>query len=277
MIWTIANLKAATPAAQRVALQSLTSVTPRSAALELLEQAIFNLHADLQLEAVRVADRFGPNGVPVLLKALGHSEQNVRREAAARLGKLGTVAAPAVPGLVTALRDPCIRVRMAVTVSLGSIGPAAAAAIEPLAHVLKGTNLILGRLAAQALSRIGIPAVPILVGGLRSPDPYVRREAAWALGEVGPVLRRGTKGSIPALPPALPGNQAHVRSVSNGEQLTVPMKVTAIVASGAKIKPALAVEEAVPELTRALRDLDSKVREAAGLALARIYEVAIAR
>jgi HEAT repeat protein len=65
--------------------------------------------------------------------------------------------------------------------------------------------------------------------------------------------------------------------VSNGEQLTVPMKVTAIVASGAKIKPALAVEEAVPELTRALRDLDSKVREAAGLALARIYEVAIAR
>ena len=77
------------------------------------------------------------------------------------------------------------------------MGPAA---IEPLSAVLKQPSSA-GRLdtaaaasyvpprryAIEALEWIGAEAVPALVLGLSDPAPAVRREAARALGRLGPV------------------------------------------------------------------------------------------
>jgi HEAT repeat protein len=67
------------------------------------------------------------------------------------------------------------------------MGQAAEAAVPALAEAMRGTNVVLCRMAAKALSQIGRPALPTLVSHLKHHDPFVRGEAAVALGWMGPV------------------------------------------------------------------------------------------
>jgi hypothetical protein len=267
--------KAESPAAKIAALRSLPSSVPRAIVLELLEQAIRGLDAPVRLEAVHILGSLGSTGVPLLLEALRQPDSLVRRTAATILGKAGKDGAPAVPLLAELLSDSCEKVRMAAAVALGGIGPLAAPAIGPLLRALAGTNLILARLAAQALSRIGMDAASALTGALRSPDRYVRREAAWALGEIGPPLRRLSQTPLPASGySSLPLPRISTRTKRTEDQPTVPLALAgkdrlplseAVPADG---------RDAIPELKRALTDPELKVREAAGLALARIFGTA---
>jgi hypothetical protein len=59
-----------------------------------------------------------------------------RNAAAYEIAGLGPAAAPAVPALVEALRDPSPAVRFPVTVALREIGPAAKAAVPELKRVM---------------------------------------------------------------------------------------------------------------------------------------------
>jgi HEAT repeat protein len=67
------------------------------------------------------------------------------------------------------------------------MGAEGAEAVPALAEAMRGTNIVLCRLAAKALSQIGRPALPTLVTHLRHHDPFVRGEAAVALGWMGPT------------------------------------------------------------------------------------------
>jgi transglutaminase-like putative cysteine protease len=62
--------------------------------------------------------------------------------------------------------------------------------------------------AADALSRIGEPAVPALVSALSDPDPKVRLQAARALARIGPPAR----DAVPALTRALDDTDLAVRA-----------------------------------------------------------------
>jgi HEAT repeat protein len=49
--------------------------------------------------------------------------------------------------------------------------------------------------AAEALARVGKPAISALIAALKDSDVWVRRAAAWALGQIG----RDAKAAIPSL------------------------------------------------------------------------------
>jgi HEAT repeat protein len=69
--------------------------------------------------------------------------------------------------------------------ALGAIGLDARVAIPSLIESLHNANLVLCRLSAQALARIGTAAIPALQQASQSSDSFVRREAFWALKQLG--------------------------------------------------------------------------------------------
>ena len=89
-----------------------------------------------------------------------------------------------VRGLVHALdhKDPAIQYQ--AVEALGDLGDPAA--VEPLAQALRGDEYSGVRWkAAEALAKIGTPAVDALIEALEDPDDDVRWKAAIALGEIG--------------------------------------------------------------------------------------------
>ncbi|MCU0702670.1 MAG: HEAT repeat domain-containing protein [Fimbriiglobus sp.] len=137
--------------------------------------------------AVQGLAGFGVQGVPTLIRLLTSQCKYVRRNAVWGLGKLGPEALPALVALIPVLKDPDPRTATGAAQTLGGMGQAAEAAVPALAEAMRGTNVVLCRMAAKALSQIGRPALPTLVSHLKHHDPFVRGEAAVALGWMGPV------------------------------------------------------------------------------------------
>jgi HEAT repeat protein len=89
-----------------------------------------------------------------------------------------------LPGLIRALHHKDPKIQYDAAEALGEIGDTRA--IEPLTAVLTHSELSGVRWkAAEALSKIGTPAVDALVGALQHSDDDVRWKAAIALGETG--------------------------------------------------------------------------------------------
>jgi HEAT repeat protein len=154
-----------------------------------LFQALYTATEDSE-QAVREAavqgiGSYGEQGLPVLIRLLGHKCKYVRRNVVWAIGKLGTDAAPAVRALCNALKDTDPRTAGGAAQALGAIGRDAADAVAALAETMRGTNVVLCRLASKSLSQIGLPALPTLVAHLDHHDPFVRGEAAVALGWMG--------------------------------------------------------------------------------------------
>ncbi len=107
-------------------------------------------------ELVDVLEACGEDGLPELVRALGHAAPAVRAEAAGGLALLGPAAAPALEALVRLLDDPDEKVvRGALTglSGLGAAGAAAAPALEALQARL-GADSPTGSLAGQVLRRV---------------------------------------------------------------------------------------------------------------------------
>lgn len=91
-----------------------------------------------------------------------------------------------VPGLIRALRHPEVAVQYEAVEALGDLRDTAA--VKPLAEVLSRDEYSAIRWkAAEALAKIGSPAVEELIFVLSNPDEDVRWKAAIALGEIGDV------------------------------------------------------------------------------------------
>ncbi len=89
-----------------------------------------------------------------------------------------------VQGLIKALRHPDVTVQYEAVEALGDLGDPAA--VTPLVEVLSRDEYSAVRWkAAEALSKIGTPAVGELIGALSNPDEDVRWKAAIALGDIG--------------------------------------------------------------------------------------------
>jgi HEAT repeat protein len=102
---------------------------------------------------------------------------------------MGASAAPAVPALAGALKDPDPVVRMAAGEALAAVGPGAKAAVPDLIAACRapGQTVHVRRAAAQALGAIG-PAAKDALPALREvaadPTPHVGgvidRTPSWA-------------------------------------------------------------------------------------------------
>jgi len=143
-----------------------------------------------------------------LLPLLNDKFEIVRQEAAYALGQ--TQSRNAVQRLLTALTNKKENpgVRGASAVALGLIGDNQATSF--LIQVLqdkKNQNAFVQRSAARSLGQLkSIEALPLLISILNDEkaEPDVRRESAWALGEIGnksaaEALRKAVKSQDPYL------------------------------------------------------------------------------
>lgn len=237
-----------------------------SSSLQALIEALQDTEPANRAEAARSLGMIGGPAVDVLISALRHNDIMVRREAAVSLGKVGPAAKPAAPLLAGMLKDADLKVRMSAATSLGQIGAGAAEAIPVLVQALQDSNLIFCRLVSQALGQIGRASVPALIDALRNDDKNVRREAAWALGQIGP----DAGSAIPALAELLHGKGSgspsaatkDTKSAPADSQATEVIDLRAIKADETQLMP--------PPPGMGMPDADAKVRQAAIQALERI-------
>jgi HEAT repeat protein len=131
----------------------------------------------------------GPDALPTLITMLAHADKYVRRKAVWAMGKLGPLAIPALADLCATLKDADPRTGSGAAQALGNMGIDGAGAVPALAEAMRGTNIVLCRLAAKALSQIGTPAVATLIAHLQHSDPFVRGESALAIGWMGATAR----------------------------------------------------------------------------------------
>jgi HEAT repeat protein len=220
--------------------------------------------------AARALGQIGAPAVPGLLAALRDAEEDVRRAAAAALGEIGDAAA--VPGLLAALGDAEEDVREAAAAALGQIG---APAVPGLLAALRDADWRVRREAAKALRRIGdAAAVPGLLAALRDADWRVRREAAWALGWIGDAA--AVPGLLAALRDAEEDVRIALRSVLAPQELLAALRYAEedVRRAAAWALGWIGDAAAVPGLLAALRDAEEDVRRAAAAALGEIGDAA---
>jgi len=142
--------------------------------------------ATVRLTAANAIGRVGPGGAHELLRALASDDVDVRREAAAGLGRLGVTAAPAVPLLVRRLgAETSAQERYAAARSLGELGTVAAPAAFALAEALADRDTLVSRSAGEALVSIGMQAMPAMQRALSDERERVREKAARSIGRLG--------------------------------------------------------------------------------------------
>jgi HEAT repeat protein len=153
--------------------------------------------------AAQAVGQMGPSALAALSGMLTHSDKYVRRNAVWAMGKLGPAALPALASLCRGLKDTDPRTASGAAQAIGCMGESGAEAIPALTEAMRGTNIVLCRLAAKALSQIGVPAISALVAHLQHSDPFVRGEAALAIGWLGPTA----KAAIPYLAQVVRGRE----------------------------------------------------------------------
>lgn len=172
-------------------------------ALPALVRALDDEDAKVREAAAHAVGQMGPEALPILCGMLAHADKYVRRNAVWAMGKLGPLARPALADLCRVLKDQDPRSASGAAQALGNMGADGADAISHLAEAMRGTNIVLCRLAAKALSQVGQPALATLIAHLQHADPFVRGESALALGWMGPAA----KSSVPFLARVVRGSQ----------------------------------------------------------------------
>ena len=161
--------------------------TPLPEAFPILRAAVNDPEQGVREAAIQALGSYGQDVLPTLVELLGHPDKYVRRNAVWAIGKFGPVARFAISALCNALRDADSRTAGGAAQTLGNMGEVAGPAVPALIEAMRGTNVVLCRLASKALSQIGGPALEALMANLRHSDPFVRAEAALAVGWMGPA------------------------------------------------------------------------------------------
>ncbi len=155
--------------------------------------------------------------------------------------------------------------------------------VAPLIEKLTDNDFRVRHDAADAIVKIGSPAVPFLIEALKAENKQVRWRAASALGEIGAEA----SSAVPALIAALQDEDEYIRRIAAyalgkiGPEASaaVPDLITALqhpdrsfrlVATNALGKIGPEASAAVPDLIAALQDADAEVRLNAASALGRI-------
>lgn len=153
-----------------------------SAAVPGLLDALRDENASVRTAAVKSLGDIGdPVAVHELLNTLVKDlSGDVRWQASAALGKIGTAA---VPGLMSALRDEDWKVRRSAAEALW--GMSEPTAVPGLAAALADKNDVVRQAAAGALEAMGSMAVSGLIEALRHQDSAIARAAADMLMRIG--------------------------------------------------------------------------------------------
>jgi HEAT repeat protein/beta-lactamase regulating signal transducer with metallopeptidase domain len=163
---------------REAAAKSLGIIGDRRA-LEPLSQALQDADEQAPQKAVEALGRLKQSGgdSTISMNALHSSNATERAFAACALGRLGAV--NAIPALISLLGDET---------PIQSIKCWDSGDWSPARHTFKQASP--GEQAAIALAALSQPAVEPLIAALSNGDPIVRRNSAWAIGEI-----RGGRGT----------------------------------------------------------------------------------
>jgi HEAT repeat protein len=161
---------------------------------------------------------------------------------------LGPAAAPLLPKLIEAMQnEDSWDLQWAAADALGAIASADPAVMGALQTALGHQSPIVRSAAGRALARVGIPAIPRLLGLLQAQGDSRAAWAAFSLGEMGPA-------AITAAPQLLEGLQsvddvlstacAIALARTTGDPQTVPYLVR-IIESGETASPRRAAANAL--------------------------------
>jgi formylglycine-generating enzyme required for sulfatase activity len=234
-------------------LKKLGQIGPDAAAAVpflIKELGVRNEHKAYALETLV---KIGKPAVPSLINKLGDSNDEIKKDAARTLGKIGPEAVAAVPELIKTFSECGPNIRQAAAEALGNIGPAAQAAVPNLIKALGDLNSSIRLTASKALDKIGPEAknaVPDLIKILGDQRASVRQAATEILGKIGP----NAKNAVPVLIKSLNDHDFKVRHSAT--------QALGKIGSNAK--------NAVPVLIKSLNDHDFKVRHSATQALGKI-------
>jgi HEAT repeat protein len=175
-ILTHPSIQVQAAAAKALGKGGLLAVSPLVDALKRGEDLV-RIHAAHSLGQIN-----SPLAVPALIQALSDRVRTVRFESAWALGQIRSPLA--ANGLAARLTDADISVQSQAAQALRGIG---SPAIPALTEMLKNPSSHTRSVAARTLGQMGIDeAIPLLVEVMRKDDfPFVRCEAATALGEIG--------------------------------------------------------------------------------------------
>jgi len=268
-------------------------------AMPVLVGVLRDTDAKVREAAAHAVGQMGTEALPDLCGMLKHGDKYVRRHAVWALGRLGAEAKSALHFLCVALKDDDPRTATGAAQALGNMGEVAATSIPALTEAMRGTNIVLCRLAAKALSQIGLPAIPALIAHLQHADPFVRGEAALAIGWIGPaaksaapylgqMVRAKSRHSLRDTPPpashldrgSLPTAEEPEDSSNSLTPLTPstdpssPDETCRVYAAQALGRIGPAAASVVPELRIAVRTGHDALRQAAQQALRNIQGAA---
>jgi HEAT repeat protein len=146
-------------------------------------------------EAALALGQLGDALLPDLRALLPSDNIDIRWWATRALGEIGSE--PAIALLLEQCDDPDHDVRVCAIYALGAFGERSASAVPTLLRCLADASVYVGRMAADALARIGSAATPGLIDRLKNGSSSVRGRAARALAQIADPT------SIPALIAAL--------------------------------------------------------------------------
>jgi HEAT repeat protein len=227
--------------------------SPQELAVATLRALLTDAETQVRTQAAASLGRIGSGAVsatPELIALLSDPDEAVRCQAVETLGQLGAVEEATVNALAALLQDPSAEVQASAAKVLGALKGEAAPAVSSLIPLLHDPDEEVRQTAAEAIGDIGtLPqeAAPELVEGLHSRDDVVRAQTAEALGTIGAAAA----ATAPSLIQALDDTNDRVRAKA-AEAL-------------GKMGPAAAA--AVPRLIKALHDRDTVVRARAAASL----------
>ncbi len=193
--------------AQASEMIDIISRADASSAADLLEHSDYRVR---RAAALRLMD-LGTDAIseiPRLVKALDDDHPRVQTAAARALGSIGDESA--IEPLITNIADENRKVRLWTWKALVQLGDPAIEALithmgkntptRALSYVNEAGNKI--SLLIEIRKRMpsfGIRAVPALVVGLESEDPWTRTNSANILGEIGPPAKEAIQALVIAL------------------------------------------------------------------------------
>jgi hypothetical protein len=157
-------------------------------------------------------------GIPLALPRQ-YTKAELAEGSLVALHVMGPCAAPALPGLVSVMKDTndvvFHRVMNAIESVVRNLSTNASLVVPPLTQLLDSPNSQVAGIAAIELGNIGKQAqtdaiVATLARATESPDKYLRYCAAFGLGEMGSLARPG----VPALVRALNDTDTLVRQTA---------------------------------------------------------------
>jgi HEAT repeat protein len=219
----------------------------------------------VRVAAAQAVGQVGPESLSAMVHLLKHEDKYVRRTAVWAIGKLGPLAKPALKSLCETLKDPDARTAAGAAQALGNMEAEGVRAVPALIEAMRGTNIVLCRLAGKALSQIGKPALAELIAHLSHHDPFVRAEASMAVGWIGPAAEEAVPGLVNIL--RTPPKDSKAKQDAEASNPDDNARIYAAQALG---RIGAGAASALPDLVLALQDPCPAVNQAAQLSIRQI-------